>query len=53
MLTDHDVYLFREGTHGRLFEGLGCQMHRSRDGASFSVWAPHRVDHAERDRRHE
>jgi len=40
MLTDHDVYLFREGTHGRLFEGLGCQMHRSRDGASFAVWAP-------------
>jgi 1,4-alpha-glucan branching enzyme len=40
MLTDHDVYLFREGTHGRLFEGLGCQMHSSRDGAQFSVWAP-------------
>ncbi len=40
MLTDHDVYLFREGTHGRLFGGLGCQMHRDRDGAHFSVWAP-------------
>jgi 1,4-alpha-glucan branching enzyme len=40
MLTDHDVYLFREGTHGRLFEGLGCQMHSSRNGAQFAVWAP-------------
>jgi len=40
MLTDHDVYLFREGTHGRLFEGLGCQMHSGRSGAQFSVWAP-------------
>jgi len=40
MLTDHDVYLFREGTHGRLFEGLGCQMHSGRSGAHFSVWAP-------------
>ncbi|MEJ2175868.1 MAG: 1,4-alpha-glucan branching protein GlgB [bacterium] len=40
MLTDHDVYLFREGTHGRLFDGLGCQMHSGRDGAQFAVWAP-------------
>jgi 1,4-alpha-glucan branching enzyme len=40
MLTDHDVYLFREGTHGRLFDGLGCQMHSSRNGAQFAVWAP-------------
>jgi 1,4-alpha-glucan branching enzyme len=40
MLTDHDVYLFREGTHGRLFDSLGCQMHSSRDGAQFAVWAP-------------
>ncbi len=40
MLTDHDVYLFREGTHGHLFGALGCQMHRDRDGAHFSVWAP-------------
>ncbi len=40
MLTDHDIYLFREGSHGRLYEGLGCQMHRGRDGAQFGVWAP-------------
>ena len=23
MLTDHDIYLFREGTHGRLYDKLG------------------------------
>src|SRR5207244_3285115 len=38
MLTDHDIYLFREGTHGRLYAGLGCQL--GRDGATFGVWAP-------------
>ena len=38
MLTDHDIYLLREGTHGRLYDGLGC--HLARHGASFAVWAP-------------
>ncbi|HSD55225.1 MAG TPA: 1,4-alpha-glucan branching protein GlgB [Burkholderiales bacterium] len=38
MLTEHDVYLLKEGTHGRLYEKLGCQL---RDGgAHFGVWAP-------------
>ena len=37
-LSDHDVYLLREGTHGRLYDGLGCQL--GRDEASFAVWAP-------------
>ncbi len=42
LLTDHDVYLFREGTHVRLYEKFGCHLGR-RDGAAgahFSVWAP-------------
>ena len=39
MLTDHDVYLFREGTHGRLYRHLGCQLGGAA-GASFAVWAP-------------
>ena len=39
MLTDHDVYLFREGTHGGLYRHLGCQLHGP-DSASFAVWAP-------------
>ncbi|HVL59674.1 MAG TPA: 1,4-alpha-glucan branching protein GlgB [Burkholderiaceae bacterium] len=42
MLTDHDVYLFREGTHGRLYRKMGAQP-TERDGTRgvfFSVWAP-------------
>jgi 1,4-alpha-glucan branching enzyme len=38
MLTDHDIYLFREGTHTRLYERMGC--HPTADGARFAVWAP-------------
>ena len=26
MLTAHDIYLFREGTHGRLYQGMGCHL---------------------------
>ena len=25
-LTDHDIYLFREGTHAQLYDKLGCQL---------------------------
>jgi 1,4-alpha-glucan branching enzyme len=38
VLTDHDVYLLKEGTHGRLYEKLGCQLREG--GAGFAVWAP-------------
>jgi 1,4-alpha-glucan branching enzyme len=38
MLTAEDVYLFREGTHGRLYRKLGC--HLAAGGAHFGVWAP-------------
>jgi 1,4-alpha-glucan branching enzyme len=38
VLTEHDVYLFREGTHGRLHGKLGCSPHQ--EGAAFAVWAP-------------
>lgn len=37
-LTEHDVYLFREGSHARLYDKLGCQL--DADGAHFAVWAP-------------
>jgi 1,4-alpha-glucan branching enzyme len=37
-MTDHDVYLFREGTHTGLHERLGC--HWSAHGSWFTVWAP-------------
>jgi 1,4-alpha-glucan branching enzyme len=42
LLTGHDIYLFREGTHARLYEKFGCHL-GERDGvagAHFSVWAP-------------
>ncbi|HUF82339.1 MAG TPA: 1,4-alpha-glucan branching protein GlgB [Burkholderiales bacterium] len=41
-LTDHDIYLFREGSHTRLYEKLGCHLgaEPGQDGAQFSVWAP-------------
>ncbi|MET0509688.1 MAG: 1,4-alpha-glucan branching protein GlgB [Burkholderiaceae bacterium] len=41
-MTDHDIYLFREGTHQRLHERLGAHP-LERDGVSgtwFAVWAP-------------
>jgi 1,4-alpha-glucan branching enzyme len=41
-LTDHDVYLFKEGTHVKLAGRLGAQL-RSADGiegVQFAVWAP-------------
>ena len=43
MLTEHDIYLFREGTHARLFTRLGCQLLEGGEGAAFSVWAPNAV----------
>ena len=42
MLTETDVYLFKEGSHGRLYESLGCHPgeHNGAAGAHFAVWAP-------------
>jgi 1,4-alpha-glucan branching enzyme len=37
-MTGHDLYLFREGTHSRLYEKLGA--HVLADGTQFAVWAP-------------
>ena len=37
-LTEHDIYLFREGTHTKLYGKLGCRLEA--DGAHFAVWAP-------------
>ncbi|MDH6594973.1 1,4-alpha-glucan branching enzyme [Variovorax sp. TBS-050B] len=34
-----DAYLFREGTHARLYDHLGCHL-SSEGGARFAVWAP-------------
>ncbi len=35
-----DVHLFREGTHVRLYENLGCHPKSDGSGAEFSLWAP-------------
>ncbi|MGB3134871.1 MAG: 1,4-alpha-glucan branching protein GlgB [Candidatus Macondimonas sp.] len=42
LLTDHDIYLFREGAHTRLYEKLGAHPCRidGVDGFQFSLWAP-------------
>ena len=42
MLTETDIYLFKEGSHGRLYESLGCHPaeHNGVSGARFAVWAP-------------
>jgi len=42
LLSDHDLYLFNEGSHVRLYDRLGCHT-RTVDGvagANFAVWAP-------------
>lgn len=42
LLTDYDVYLFRQGVHTRLYERLGAHTH-SVDGVAgfqFALWAP-------------
>ncbi len=42
LLTDHDIYLFREGNHFRLYEKLGAHIveHAGVKGVLFAVWAP-------------
>ena len=40
MLTDQDIYLFREGTHAQLHSRLGCALSPHGGGAQFAVWAP-------------
>ena len=42
LLTDHDIYLFREGTHSHLFDKLGAHPATidGKPGFQFAVWAP-------------
>jgi 1,4-alpha-glucan branching enzyme len=39
LLTEHDIYLFKEGSHAELYAKLGCHLLEG-GGASFGVWAP-------------
>jgi 1,4-alpha-glucan branching enzyme len=42
LLTDHDIYLFKEGRHIRLYQKLGSHPMTvdGRPGTLFAVWAP-------------
>ncbi len=42
LLTDHDVYLFKQGTHFRLYDKLGAHLAETQgeSGVRFAVWAP-------------
>ena len=42
LLTDHDVYLFKEGSHFKLYEKLGSHLvtFNNVKGVYFAVWAP-------------
>ncbi|HEX4327690.1 MAG TPA: 1,4-alpha-glucan branching protein GlgB [Burkholderiales bacterium] len=39
-LGEQDVYLFREGSHARLYDKMGCHLASGNAGARFAVWAP-------------
>ncbi|NLW85229.1 MAG: 1,4-alpha-glucan branching protein GlgB [Phycisphaerae bacterium] len=41
-LTDHDIYLFKEGRHFKLYDTLGAHPAkiRGQEGVQFGVWAP-------------
>ncbi|HNQ34107.1 MAG TPA: hypothetical protein PKJ93_10065, partial [Methanoculleus sp.] len=42
LITDYDVYLFRQGSHSRLYDRLGSHpaVIDDRRGTFFAVWAP-------------
>ncbi len=42
LLTEHDVYLFKEGNHFGLYDNLGSHLRTvdGRGGTHFAVWAP-------------
>ena len=42
MMTDYDIYLFRQGKHSRLYEKLGSHItvEDGGEGTHFAVWAP-------------
>ncbi len=42
LFSDLDIYLFKEGTHSKLYKHLGAHLYTRAgvDGTYFSVWAP-------------
>ena len=45
LITDHDIYLFKQGSHFRLYDKLGAHPGEldGQWGAHFAVWAPNAV----------
>jgi len=41
-LSELDIYLFKQGSHTKLYEKLGSHMmiHKEKEGVYFAVWAP-------------
>ena len=41
-ITEHDIYLLKEGSHYRLYDKLGAHIvdNGKEDGAAFALWAP-------------
>ena len=39
-LSDYDIYLFKQGSHARLYERMGGHLGPDGRGAQFAVWAP-------------
>lgn len=46
LLTDYDIYLFRQGNHSRLYESLGAHLAVAGgvQGTYFAVWAPNAAE---------
>lgn len=42
LLTDHDIYLYKQGNHFRIYNKLGPHLTtiNGKEGVNFSVWAP-------------
>jgi 1,4-alpha-glucan branching enzyme len=42
LLTEHDIYLFKQGSHFKLYEKMGshCVTLNGTEGTQFAVWAP-------------
>src|SRR5690554_3278261 len=42
LITDHDIYLFKQGNHFRLYDKLGAHPMTvdGEQGVYFAVWAP-------------
>ncbi|MCF7935291.1 MAG: 1,4-alpha-glucan branching protein GlgB [Synergistales bacterium] len=42
LLTEQDIYLFKEGRHTQLYDKMGAHpcTFRGRDGVQFALWAP-------------